>query len=227
MSYGSLLTKGGDVGRRRGNKASFHVTFFVCVIVRIWGLGTFVPGDFVSTITRDPDIGHILKRQEQKSDATYTRLVDTLFTRMLDDRFAKLNDRFAELTSSMDSQVESMTHLEDRLLAKIDAFNGQIGDLRMDTLDHERRLNDHDQRIDDLTSNLLKLESLHKGYKDRTTALVDTLRRDVNDTRAKLPDLRREVQDSAAELRREYHDATDGLATSINNLAAHISTLHQ
>ena len=156
----------------------------------------------------------------------YTRLVDTLF-KMLDDRFAKLDDRFTALTSSMDSRVESMTHLEDRLLAKFDTFNGQIGDLRLATYNHEQRIKDHDQRIDDLNSNLLKLESLHKGYKDRTTTLVDTLRNDVNDTRAKIPNLRREVQDSAAELRVEYRNATDGLTLSINDIAAHVSTLRQ
>ena len=93
-------------------------------------------------------------------------LVDNLF-KMLDDRFTKMDDRFAELTSSMDKgekrQVESMSHLEDRLLAKIEAFNGQIGDLRTNAIDHERRINDQDQRINKLKSNLLKLESVHKS----------------------------------------------------------------
>jgi chromosome segregation ATPase len=127
-------------------------------------------------------------------------LVDNLF-KMLDDRFTKMDDRFAELTSSMDKgekrQVESMSHLEDRLLAKIEAFNGQIGDLRTNAIDHERRINDQDQRINKLKSNLLKLESVHKGYKDTNNELIATLRTDVNNTRAKIPELRREVQDSA------------------------------
>jgi predicted nucleic acid-binding Zn-ribbon protein len=157
-------------------------------------------------------------------------LVDNLF-KMLDDRFTKMDDRFAELTSSMDKgekrQVESMSHLEDRLLAKIEAFNGQIGDLRTNAIDHERRINDQDQRINKLKSNLLKLESVHKGYKDTNNELIATLRTDVNNTRAKIPELRREVQDSAVELRQEYQDSTAGLATSIKEVAALIPDLHQ
>jgi methyl-accepting chemotaxis protein len=157
-------------------------------------------------------------------------LVDNLF-KMLDDRFTKMDDRFAELTSSMDKgekrQVESMSHLEDRLLAKIEAFNGQIGDLRTNAIDHERRINDQDQRINKLKSNLLKLESVHKGYKDTNNELIATLRTDVNNTCAKIPELRREVQDSAVELRQEYQDSTAGLATSIKEVAALIPDLHQ
>jgi predicted nucleic acid-binding Zn-ribbon protein len=150
-------------------------------------------------------------------------LVDNLF-KMLDDRFTKMDDRFAELTSSMDKgekrQVESMSHLEDRLLAKIEAFNGQIGDLRTNAIDHERRINDQDQRINEL-------KSAHKGYKDTNNELIATLRTDVNNTRAKIPELRREVQDSAVELRQEYQDSTAGLATSIKEVAALIPDLHQ
>ena len=150
-------------------------------------------------------------------------LVDNLF-KMLDDRFTKMDDRFAELTSSMDKgekrQVKSMSHLEDHLLAKIEAYNGQIGNLRTNAIDHERRINDQDQRINEL-------KSAHKGYKDTNNELIATLRTDVNNTRAKIPELRREVQDSAVELRQEYQDSTAGLATSIKEVAALIPDLHQ
>jgi len=68
---------------------------------------------------------------------------DILFAKM-DDRFAKMDDCFAELTSSMDMReqhhIASMSQMEDRLLAKIDAFNGKLGDLRQDVNDHERQL---------------------------------------------------------------------------------------
>jgi len=120
-----------------------------------------------------------------------------------------------------------MSHLEDRLLAKIEAFNGQIGDLRMDAIDHERRINDQDQRINELKSNLLKMESVHKGYKDTTNELLATLCTDVNDTCAKIPESRREVQDSAVELCREYQDSAAGLATSIKEVTALIPDLRQ
>ena len=145
--------------------------------------------------------------------------MDILLKKM-DDRFARMDDRFAELTSSMKTgeqrHVDSLSHLEDRLLAKFDTFNGQIGDLRMDAIDHERRINDQDRRIDELKSNLLKLESVHKGYKDTNTDLVATLRTDVNDTLAKIPELRRDYQDSAA-----------GLTTSIKEVAALVHDLRQ
>ena len=110
--------------------------------------------------------------------------------------------------------IDSLSHLEDRLLAKFDTFNGQIGDLRMDAIDHERHIYDQDRRIDKLKSNLLKLESVHKGYKDTNNELVATLRTDVNDTRAKIPKLHRDYQDSAA-----------GLTTSINEVAALVHDL--
>ena len=145
--------------------------------------------------------------------------MDILLKKM-DDRFARMDDRFAELTSSMKTgeqrHVDSLSHLEDRLLAKFNTFNGQIGDLRMDAIDHERRINDQDRRIDELKSNLLKLESVHKGYKDTNNELVATLRTDVNDTRAKIPELRRDYQDSAA-----------GLTTSIKEVAALVHDLRQ
>ena len=52
MSCRSLLTKGEDVGRGRGNKASLHITSFICVFVRISGTCTFVPWVCVSTHPR-------------------------------------------------------------------------------------------------------------------------------------------------------------------------------
>jgi len=182
----------------------------------------------------------MLMDNQAKSDAKIATLMDNQATlmdnllKMLDDRFAKMDDHFAkmddrfammddrfdELTSSMDKgeerQETAMSHLETCLLTKIDAFNGQIGNLRMDAIDHKRRINDQDWRIDELKSYLLKMESVHKGFKDTNTELVATLRTDVNYTRAKLPELRREYQASAA-----------GLATSINEVAALVHDLRQ
>ena len=132
---------------------------------------------YKAVVTTSPDVGQILRRQDQKLDATVRRqdqkldatvttLMDILFKKM-DDRFARLDDRFADLASSMKTgeqrHFESLSHLEDRLLAKFDTFNGQIGNLCMDSIDHERRINDQNRRIDELKSNLLKLESVHKG----------------------------------------------------------------
>ena len=172
---------------------------------------------YKAVIATSPEVGQILRRQDQKLDATVNTLVDILLKKM-EDRFTRMDDqldqltssikmgeqRYAELTSTIkmgeQRHVDSLSHLEDRLLAKFDTFNGQIGDLRMDAIDHERRINDQDRRIDDLKSNLLKLESVQKGYKDTNNDLVATLRTDVNDTRAKIPELRRDYQDSAAGL---------------------------
>jgi len=206
---------------------------------------------YKAVIASSPAVGHILRRQDQKLDATdqkldatVTTLMDTLLKQM-DARFARMDERFAELTSSMKTgeqrhvdrfarmderfteltssmktgeqrHVDSLSHLEARLLAKFDTFNGKIGDLRLDAIDHEWRINDQNRRIDELKSNLLKLESVHKGYRDTTNELVATLRTDVNDTRAKIPELRRDYQDSAA-----------GLTTSINEVAALVHDLRQ
>jgi len=203
---------------------------------------------YKAVVATSPDVGHILRRQDQKLDATVRRqdqkldatvttLMDILLKKMddrfarMDDRFAELtlsmktgeqrhaerfarmDDRFAELTSSMKTgeqrHVELLSHLDDRLLAKFDTFNGQLCDLHMDAIDHERRINDQNRRIDELKSNLLKLESVHKGYKGTNNELVATLRTDFNDTRAKIPELRRDYQNSAA-----------CLMTSINEVAA-------
>ena len=158
-------------------------------------------------------VGRILRRQDQKLDATVPTWMDTFMKTM--------DNRFAELTSSIKTgeqrHADSLSHLEARLLAKFDTFNGQIGDLRMDAIDHERRINDQVQRIDELKSNLLKLESVHKGYKDTNNDLVATLRTDVNDTRAKIPELRRAYQDSAADLTTAIND----VATLVDDLRHH------
>jgi len=109
------------------------------------------------------------------------------------DRFAKMDDRFTELTSSMDKReqrhVYSMSQMEDRLLATIEAFNGKLGDLRQDVNDHERQLaylksdvTDHDKRLSTLNSDLLTQDSLLKGYKATNDNIVATLHMDVNDT---------------------------------------------
>ncbi len=92
--------------------------------------------------------------------------------------------------------------MEDRLLAKIDAFNIQFGSLR-------REVNNHDKHLTNLSSDLRKQESLLKGYKDKNDKLVVTLSTDVNDARAKIPALCRKLQDS-----------TVGLAMSIKEIEA-------
>jgi hypothetical protein len=51
------LREGGDVGRRRGNRVSLHVTFLVSISVRALTSGTLVPGDCVSTHPRDEGVG--------------------------------------------------------------------------------------------------------------------------------------------------------------------------
>ncbi len=55
--------------------------------------------------------------------------------------------------------VDRMGAMEDRFLTKINAFNGQFGNLRRD-------INNHDKRLTNLGSNLRKQESLLMGYKD-------------------------------------------------------------
>ncbi len=97
--------------------------------------------------------------------------------------------------------------MEDHLLAKIDAFNGQFGNLHRD-------VSNHDKRLTNLSSNLCKQESLLKGYKDKNNKLVVTLCTDVNNTRAKIPTLRRKLQDS-----------TVGLAMSIKEIKAIVQDL--
>jgi hypothetical protein len=84
-----------------------------------------------------PDITAILLRQDNTINATMT-----------------------QMTTALNLLVDRMEVMEDRLLAKIDAFNGQFGNLRHD-------VNNHDKRLTNLGSNLCKQESLLKGYKDK------------------------------------------------------------
>ena len=164
---------------------------------------------YKAVVATSPEVGHILRRQDQKLDATFTTLMDTLFKKM-DDRFAKMDDRFAELTLSMDKReqrhVDLMSQMEDRLLTTIETFNGKLGDLRQDVNDHERQLSylkssAHDKRLSALNSDLLTQDSLLKGYKATSETIVATLCSDVNDTWARIPELRREIQDSVASLK--------------------------
>ncbi len=97
--------------------------------------------------------------------------------------------------------------MEDRFLAKIDAFNGQFGNLHRD-------VNNHDKHLTDLSSNLRKQESLLKGYKDKNDKVVFTLCTEVNNACAKIPALRCKLQDS-----------TVGLATSIKEIKAIVQDL--
>ncbi len=97
-----------------------------------------------------------------------------------------INATTTQMTMALNSLVDRMEAMEDRLLAKIDAFNGQFGNLRHD-------VNNHNKRLTNLSSNLRKQESLLKGYKDKNNKLVVTLHTDVNNARAKIPTLRREL----------------------------------
>jgi len=183
-----------------------------------------------------PEVGTILRRQDQKLDTAFISFdhITSLLTK-LDDRLgkmeeshavsmAKMVDRNADSMAKFNARhVTSLSQMEERLLAKIDAFSDKFGDLRTDVNDHERHLvalkstiTDHGTRISALTSDLLIQESVIKGYKDTNDTTVATLRTDVNDTRTKFPELRREVQES-----------TTGLATSIKEIDALVHDLRQ
>ncbi len=108
---------------------------------------------------------------------------------------------------ALNSLVDRMEAMEDRLLAKIDAFNGQFGNLRC-------VVNNHDKHLTNLSSDLRKQESLLKGYKDKKDKLVVNLRTDVNNTHTKIPALCHKLQDS-----------TVGLATSIKEIKAIVQDL--
>jgi hypothetical protein len=131
-----------------------------------------------------PDITAILLRQDNTINATTMQMM-----------------------TALNSLVDRMEAMEDRLLAKIDAFNGQFGNLRRD-------VNNHDKRLTNLSSDLRKQDSLLKGYKDKNDKLVVPLRTDVNNARTKIPALRRKLQDS-----------TVGLATSIEEIKAIVQDL--
>jgi hypothetical protein len=118
-----------------------------------------------------------------------------------------INATMTQMTTALNLLVDRMEAMEDRLLAKIDAFNGQFGNLRCD-------VNDHDKHLTNLSSDLCKQESLLKGYKDKKDKLVVTLRTDINGACAKIPALRRELQDSPV-----------GLATSIKEIEAIVQDL--
>ncbi len=86
----------------------------------------------------------------------------------MDDRLARMENRQVVSTQQMEDrhvtsmntleecQVASMSQMETRLVAKIDAFSGQCGDLRLD-------INDHERRLSTLNSDVLKQNSVLKG----------------------------------------------------------------
>jgi hypothetical protein len=117
-----------------------------------------------------------------------------------------INATTMQMTTALNLLVDRMEAMEEHLLAQIDAFNGQFGNLRRDA-------NNHDKCLTNLSSNLRKQELLLKGYKDKNNKLVVTLRTDVNNTSAKIPALHRKLQDS-----------TVGLATSIKEIKAIVQT---
>jgi peptidoglycan hydrolase CwlO-like protein len=72
---------------------------------------------------------------------------------------------------------------QSTILAELKGFKGQIDNLKMDVNDHERRLTH-------LNSELHKQDALLMGYKTTNDRIVASLRTDVNDTCAKIPELR-------------------------------------
>ena len=181
---------------------------------------------YKAVIASYPDIGAILRRQAHdiaasslQATTAFTSLMGLIKT--MDGRLARMENHQVVSTQQMENrhvtsmntleerQVASMSQMEMRLVAKIDAFNGQCGDLRLD-------INDHERRLSTLNSDVLKQNSVLKGYRDTNDKLVATLRVDVNDTRARIPDLRRELQDSTA-----------GLVTSIKDIEALVHEVRQ
>jgi len=181
---------------------------------------------YKAVIANDLAVGMVLQRQDQKLDRQDQKLdaflmaINSLITK-LDDRIDKVEERHAEsmatltrhaesmatLTQLGERHADSMAKMEDRLLAKIGTFHEQFGDIRMDVNNHEQRLvalksivTNHGSRLNALTSDLLLQESVLKGYKDTNDTTVATLRADINDTRARFPDLRRELQELNAGL---------------------------
>jgi chromosome segregation ATPase len=132
----------------------------------------------------DTAITSIEQKFYQKMNTAITSLEQKLVASLTD----AIKSSIADSLKTLDAHATSMSKMEERLNAKIDNFNGQFGDLRTDAIDHERRLKDHERRLNDLNSNMLKLESVHKGYKANNNDTVATLRTDVNDTRAKIPE---------------------------------------
>ena len=148
-----------------------------------------------------PDVSRILRVHDHKLDTAITSIeqnfdqkLNTAITLLKQELVASLTDAItssiAASMKTLDTHTASMSKMEERLKAKINKFNGQCGDLRADATDHERHLNHQERRLNDLNSDPLKLESVHKGYKDRNNEIVATLRTDVNDARAKIPELR-------------------------------------
>ncbi len=60
-----------------------------------------------------------------------------------------INATTMQMMMALNLLVERMEAMEDRLLAKVDAFNGQFGNLRHD-------VNNHDKHLTNLSSNLHK-----------------------------------------------------------------------
>ena len=98
---------------------------------------------------------------------------------------------------------------QSTILAELTGFKGQIDDLKMD-------VNNHEQLLTHLNSKLHKQDALLTVYKTTNDRIVTSLRTDVNDTRAKIPELCRELMDS-----------TVGLATSIKEIEALVHDLRQ
>ena len=102
----------------------------------------------------------------------------------------------------MDAHIILIATVQSNILAELKGFKGQLGDLKMDVNNHERRLTH-------LNSTLHKQEALLRGYKTTNDRMVTSLRTYVNDTRAKIPELCQELLDS-----------TVGLAMSIKEIEA-------
>ncbi len=150
-----------------------------------------------------PDVVATLFRHQTEVATGLTSLIAMFKESMKDLKNAMMK----EMDNSRKEMMTEMKAMEDRLLAKINAFNGQFGDLCQD-------VNDHEKRLTNLSSDVHKQEPLLKGYKDNKDKLVSTLRTDVNNACAKIPALQREIQDS-----------TVGLVRSIKEIEAIVQDL--
>ena len=148
---------------------------------------------FKAICTTQPDVAAVLVRQDRTVKAITTQVAT----------------QPPMALAPMTSFVESIKMMKSCLLAEFKDFKGQLGDLHLDVNDHERRLTH-------LSSYLQKQEALLTGYKAHNNRLVivTTLRMDVNDACAKIPELCRELVDS-----------TVGLATSVKAIEATVKDL--
>ena len=152
-----------------------------------------------------PKVAAALMQQDNKIRAipeqVETRMAPSMAVQMM-SAIASAIAPLANTIQKMDTRFTSFATAQSNILAKLKGFKEQLGDLKMDVNDHERHLTH-------LNSKLHKQDALLTGYKTTNDRLVTSVRTDVNDTRAKIPELCPELMDS-----------TVGLAMSIKEIEA-------